>query len=59
MRAEVEIENEENEVTVGNKRKKATSLGPLDKFVNPINPDAPTMRQQNIADALFKERTHH
>ncbi|KAL5743708.1 hypothetical protein ACOSQ2_026824 [Xanthoceras sorbifolium] len=41
---------------------RSRSLGPIDRFVSGINPDASlsggTKRQQNIHEVLFKERTH-
>ena len=60
MRAEVEIEVEDNEFYVGSKKKRRSNLRPLDKFTNPINPEGPflNMHQQNLLDALSKERTH-
>ncbi|KAL5806564.1 hypothetical protein ACOSQ4_029297 [Xanthoceras sorbifolium] len=43
-------------------RKVPRSLGPMDRFVSRINPDSSlngrTKKQQNINEALFKERTH-
>ncbi|CAI9268973.1 unnamed protein product [Lactuca saligna] len=39
MRAEVEIEVEDNEFYAGSKKKRRSNLRPLDKFTNPINPE--------------------
>nr|KAJ0192829.1 hypothetical protein LSAT_V11C800441650 [Lactuca sativa] len=60
MRAEVEIEVEDNEFYARSKKKRQSNLRPLDKFTNPINPEDPflNMRQQNLLDAPSKERTH-
>ncbi|GKC39208.1 hypothetical protein Tco_1051592 [Tanacetum coccineum] len=60
MRAEVEIEDEDNAFNVGSKRQTPKNLGPMDKFVNPIDPKGVTLkvRQQNLIDALDKERTY-
>ncbi|GAB2293510.1 hypothetical protein Dimus_038268 [Dionaea muscipula] len=55
---EEEFENDEVEV-VGSK-KRPRFLGPMDKFASGIDPETKivTTRQQNINDALWKERTH-
>ncbi|GJW65315.1 hypothetical protein Tco_0117199 [Tanacetum coccineum] len=60
MRAEVEIEDEDNAFNVGSKRQTPKNLGPMDKFVNPIDPKGVTLkvRQQNLIDTLDKERTY-
>ncbi|GKD18140.1 putative transcription factor/ chromatin remodeling BED-type(Zn) family protein [Tanacetum coccineum] len=60
IREEVEIEDEDNAFNVGSKRQNPKNLGPMDKFANPIDPEVVTLkvRQQNLIDALDKERTH-
>ena len=53
----VEVESGVGSTGSGEPRK----LGPMDKFARPINPKASkaeAKRQQNINDALWKERTH-
>ncbi|XP_024195944.2 uncharacterized protein LOC112199119 [Rosa chinensis] len=45
------------------KKRMPRTLGPMDRFATPIDPDSSLdgsrkMRQQNINDALFKQRTH-
>ncbi|PSR87513.1 Translation initiation factor IF-2 like [Actinidia chinensis var. chinensis] len=63
VREEVQIvDDEEMEDVVSNKRPRF--LGPIDKFASAISPDSSMdtskrMRQQNISDALWKERTHN
>ncbi|GJZ17354.1 hypothetical protein Tco_0553477 [Tanacetum coccineum] len=59
IRAEVKIEDEDNAFNVRLKRQNLKNLGPIDKFVNPINPEGVTLKvcQQNLIDALDKERT--
>ena len=64
VREEVHAIDEEDDdlVEVGSTRKKPHFLGPLDRFTSNINPDssndvAKRMRQQNINDAIWKERT--
>ncbi|PWA83079.1 Zinc finger, BED-type [Artemisia annua] len=61
VRAEVEIADEDNAFNVGSKRQKPKNLGPMDKFANPIDPESVTInpRQQNLIDALDKERTYN
>ena len=56
--AEQEVVEVESLVGSSNTPRK---LGPLDKFARPIDPNlsnAEAKRQQNINDALWKERTH-
>ena len=53
----VEVESGVGSTGSGEPRK----LGPMDKFARPIDPKASkaeAKRQQNINDALWKERTH-
>ncbi|PRQ22552.1 putative transcription factor/ chromatin remodeling BED-type(Zn) family [Rosa chinensis] len=63
VRQEVIFEgDEDNEASQGTRRMPHT-LGPMDRFATPIDPDSSLdgsrkMRQQNINDALFKQRTH-
>ncbi|XP_062014189.1 uncharacterized protein LOC133730654 [Rosa rugosa] len=63
VRQEVILEgDEDNEASQGTRRMPHT-LRPMDRFASPIDPDSSLdgsrkMRQQNINDALFKQRTH-
>ncbi|XP_062018641.1 uncharacterized protein LOC133735244 [Rosa rugosa] len=63
VRQEVILEgDEDNEASQGTRRMLHT-LEPMDRFASPINPyssldESRKMRQQNINDALFKQRTH-
>ncbi|GFZ18507.1 HAT transposon superfamily protein [Actinidia rufa] len=63
VREEVQIVADEEVKDVVSK-KRPRFLGPIDKFASAINPDSSMdtskrMRQQNISDALWKERTHN
>jgi hypothetical protein len=64
VRVEVEAiqeGNEDEEVEVLGSRKRPHYLGPMDRYARAINPDlsaSKKMRQQNMNDALWKERTH-
>ena len=63
VREEVQIIDDEEMEGIGSK-KRPHFLGPIDKFASAINPDSSMdtskrMRQQNINDALWKERTHN
>ena len=63
VREEVHIiDDDEDDEEVGS-RKRPHFLGPMDRFASAINPESSMnpekkMRQQNISDALWKERTH-
>ncbi|XP_061994995.1 uncharacterized protein LOC133712901 [Rosa rugosa] len=55
--------NVEEDEDVEGPRKRTHFLGPMDKFASTITPDSSIdgskkMRQQNINDAIWKERTH-
>ncbi|TXG66725.1 hypothetical protein EZV62_008000 [Acer yangbiense] len=64
IKDEVNIVGEEEEEMEGlGLRKKPNFLGPMDRFASVINPDSSmstgrTLCQQNINEALFKERKH-
>ncbi|KAL5827688.1 hypothetical protein ACOSQ4_019485 [Xanthoceras sorbifolium] len=67
MRSQVNVvdtttEEEDAMATELGVRREPRSLGPIDRYVSKINPDSSlsggTKRQQNICEALFKERTH-
>ncbi|XP_057510756.1 uncharacterized protein LOC130793119, partial [Actinidia eriantha] len=63
VREEVQIIDDE-EIEEVRSKKRPHFLGPIDKFASAINPDSSMvtskrMRQQNISDALWKERTHN
>ena len=63
MREVVQIIDDEEMEEVGSK-KRPRFLGPIDKVASAINPDSSIdtskrMQQQNISDALWKERTHN
>ena len=65
MREDVDIaENEDDVVEIQGSAKKPHTLGPMDQFSRPIDPMESTIelrkksRQQNINDALFKQRTN-
>ena len=66
IRAEVDIfgiEEEEEEIEGLGPRKKPNFLGPMDKFTSKIDAESSmstskALRQQNMNDALFKQRTH-
>ncbi|TXG53907.1 hypothetical protein EZV62_019163 [Acer yangbiense] len=66
IRAEVNIigiEEEGEEIEGLGPRKKPNFLGPMDKFTSKIDPESSmstskSLRQQNINDVIFKQRTH-
>ena len=64
LRAEVNIGDEEEleEIEGLGSRKNPKNLGPMDRFVNPINPSSSisgkNMQQRTLNDTIIKERTH-
>ncbi|CAN6566518.1 unnamed protein product [Malus baccata var. baccata] len=65
VREEVQLQQiqEEEDIEVIGSRKRPRTLGPMDKFASSINLDSSNegskkTRQQNIHDAIWKERTH-
>nr|XP_028956498.1 uncharacterized protein LOC103441098 [Malus domestica] len=65
VREEVQLQQiqEEEDIEVIGLRKRPRTLGPMDKFASSINLDSSNegskkTRQQNIYDAIWKERTH-
>ncbi|XP_070682491.1 uncharacterized protein [Malus domestica] len=65
VREEVQLQQiqEEEDVEVIGSRKMPRTLGPMDRFASAINPDSSNegskkTRQQNIHDAIWKERAH-
>ncbi|CAN6720326.1 unnamed protein product [Malus baccata var. baccata] len=65
VREEVQLQQiqEEEDIEVIGSRKRPRTLGPMDRFASSINPDSSNegskkTRQQNIHDAIWKERTH-
>lgn len=66
VREEVTIDEEDEETVQETQGSSGASvakkkLGPMDNFVNPIDAAAhrgKELKQQNISDAIFKERTH-
>nr|GEV54306.1 hAT transposon superfamily protein [Tanacetum cinerariifolium] len=46
IREEVEIEDEDNDFNDGSKRQNPKNLGPMDKFVNPIDPEGVTLKEE-------------
>lgn len=66
MEVREEVVLEEYEVDEGSRgtKKNPRTLGPMDQFVSVIDPDSSlseskkTKQQQNIIDALWKQRTH-
>nr|XP_011468457.1 PREDICTED: uncharacterized protein LOC101302773 [Fragaria vesca subsp. vesca] len=66
LRQEVDIEEDEREEDGSSHetRRKRRFLGPMDRYASAIDPDSSLdgskkMKQQNINDSLFKERTHN
>ncbi|TQE07882.1 hypothetical protein C1H46_006531 [Malus baccata] len=65
VREEVQLQQiqEEEDIEVIGSRKRPRTLGPMDRFASAINPDSSNegsknTRQQNINDAIWKERAH-
>ncbi|XP_070678439.1 uncharacterized protein [Malus domestica] len=67
VREEVQLPHieEDEDIEVVGSRKRSRTLGPINRFASSINPDSSksndesmSKRQQNLHDAIWKDRTH-